>query len=64
MFRARNWMAGFGAHSGPSQGDRCRRAYLRLAIAQKPKAPEVGKPFNIYDLCEVRWVKETTEQRL
>jgi hypothetical protein len=32
---------------------------LRLTIAQCPKAPEVGKPLNVYDLCEVRWAKET-----
>jgi hypothetical protein len=43
-------------------GGDARLTYLRLTIAQCPKAPKVGKPLNVYDLCEVRWVKETMER--
>jgi hypothetical protein len=41
-------------------GADARLLYLRLTIAQCPKAPTVGKPLNVYDLCEVRWEKETS----
>jgi hypothetical protein len=42
-------------------GADARLTYLRLTIAQCPKAPEVGKPLNVYELCEVRWAKDSME---
>jgi hypothetical protein len=42
-------------------GADARLIYLRLTIAQCPKAPKVGERLNVYDLCEVRWVKDTAE---
>jgi hypothetical protein len=42
-------------------GADARLIYLRHIISQCPKAPEAGRPFNIYDLCAARWVNETMD---